>query len=659
MKSHNLVIKNDGSYQGGSTLGLLSTVRRWLSNSGPATLAVVLCTLVVMLPLADTASASKSVSVDAQLSHQSFAVDQAARLTITVTGGRDADIELPRVDNLRFQPRGQSSQINMVNGNFSSSIAYNYLVQGMEPGEYTIAPITVRVGAETLHTEPIKLTITKSGQLPESGQQGSKNIEDIAFIRITPGDKQKNIHFSGELVPITLRLYLSSDYKFEIDKLPVLVADGVVMEPLSEKPQQTRERLDGNTFIVVSWQTTLSGIKTGSHPFSFSLEAGLLLPRQRQARSPFSGSSPFGGSLFDDSIFDNFFGNYERRQVNIKSPELQFTVLPLPEENRPPGFSGAIGDFSLSITASPTEVEVGEPITLTSIISGRGNFDRVEAPHLPESGLWKSYSPTAEFKPGTEAGSGSKSFEQAVVIRKKEVAEIPPLSFSYFDPLKKSYRTLTSPPIALKVKGALKGETKSEGVGSTTAQQPAPPQPAPGQQPVAAVAETVPSLSPPLPGLAPQKLEPGSYQSRLQPLYLSSWYLTASALLLLSSVIALIVRYRRQKLRSNPQLQRQKEGQKVLVQDLLVIERAISSGDSGVFLTSCRRAIQNQFADRCHVAPAAISLSDLRSETSPDSALRKIFSLADQAAYGGAALSAREMSELYADLKRELEGVQK
>ena len=67
------------------------------------------------------------ISVDASLSHHSFPAGKAARLTITVNGtSRSADIELPEIEGLRFHSRGQSSRINMVNGNVSSSITNGY-----------------------------------------------------------------------------------------------------------------------------------------------------------------------------------------------------------------------------------------------------------------------------------------------------------------------------------------------------------------------------------------------------------------------------------------------------------------------------------------------------------------------------------------------------
>ena len=97
-------------------------------------------------------------------------------------------------------------------------------------------------------------------------------------------------------------------------------------------------------------------------------------PRAR-SRSPFD--------LFDlddpfsDAFFSNPFAQFgERRDVQITSDPVALEVKPLPP-NAPPSFSGAIGIFTMATDAKPKSVQVGDPITVTTTISGRGNFDRV------------------------------------------------------------------------------------------------------------------------------------------------------------------------------------------------------------------------------------------------------------------------------------------
>ena len=103
--------------------------------------------------------------------------------------------------------------------------------------------------------------------------------------------------------------------------------------------------------------------------------------------------------------------------------------------------------------AKPKSVQVGDPITVTTTISGRGNFDRVNAPLLEDERGWHKYPPSSKFKQDDEVGiSGTKTFEMVVSPNEKKQT-LPVLAFSYFDPAKDQYLTLRSEPMAITVQG--------------------------------------------------------------------------------------------------------------------------------------------------------------------------------------------------------------
>jgi hypothetical protein len=86
-------------------------------------------------------------------------------------------------------------------------------------------------------------------------------------------------------------------------------------------------------------------------------------------------------------------------------------------------------------------------------IAGRGNFDRVSAPALSDESGWHKYPPSSNFKQDDDVGiSGTKTFEMVVSPNEKKSA-LPPLAFSYFDPVKEKYVTLQSQAVPLVVEG--------------------------------------------------------------------------------------------------------------------------------------------------------------------------------------------------------------
>src|SRR4029079_18158512 len=86
-------------------------------------------------------------------------------------------------------------------------------------------------------------------------------------------------------------------------------------------------------------------------------------------------------------------------------------------------------------------------------ISGRGNFDRVNAPLLEDDRGWHKYPPSSKFKQDDEVGiSGTKTFD-TVISPNENKQSLPVLAFSYFDPAKEQYVTLHSESMAITVQG--------------------------------------------------------------------------------------------------------------------------------------------------------------------------------------------------------------
>jgi hypothetical protein len=581
-------------------------------------------------------AANAAVTVDASLSHLSFPQDKAVRLTITVTGtSKNGPLELPEIDNIYLHSQGSSSQISVINGSISSSISHNYLVQASQPGAYTIPPIKVTAGRDTYATEPISFQVTPAGQAPSGYSGATDQAKDkFTFIRIS----ETGSHYPGEIVPFTIKAYFTQAYRADINSLPTLHGDGVVMSQLQEKPEQTEELVNGRKYHVLTWNTSLSGIKAGDHPISFSLDATLLIPQKRRSVSPFGNSRFFADSFFDDPAIDSLFGNSERRPIVSVSPEVVFKVLPLPTEKQPANFTGAIGDFDLAVSAKPVDVEIGEPMTLTVEISGVGNFDRVEAPVFPDSPDWKTYSPSATFLELGSSYNGIKTFEQAIVARNGAISDIPPLSFSYFDPGQKKYVTKTSKAVPIHLQQPATVTSNTQAVQPVVQLQP--------------VAEDTAAAA--ITGLAPIHLQPGTYYDRIVPLITKSWFIALCILCIVVLLALLIFGMRQRNMAKHPEILHQRQKKALLDYDLKNLEEALAQKDGRTFLSLSKTAIQNQLGPLWHIEPAALSLADIKDRLPADSHLIEIFSAADEAAYGGAGLTEKKMQDYCNYLKREL-----
>ena len=129
--------------------------------------------------------------------------------------------------------------------------------------------------------------------------------------------------------------------------------------------------------------------------------------------------------------------------------------LPLPEQNKPANFTGAVGNFTMTATAGPTNVTVGDPITVRVQISGRGALDAVTLPAQEAWQNFKTYPPTTKLETSDQFGfQGTKTFEQIISPQNSDVHELPALTFSFFNPNDGQYHTLTQPAVPLVVKAA-------------------------------------------------------------------------------------------------------------------------------------------------------------------------------------------------------------
>ena len=426
-----------------------------------------------------------SPSVTAVLSNSEIVVGETVELQIKVTGPGDArPPEEISVDGMEIHATGQSRQFEIHNFATSSSVTYNYTILPLRAGRFTIPPQTVRAGANLLKTPELTLNVADSpnrpsGVRPSRGTQTqSVRASDLVFAELIVPQKTAYV---GEIVPVQIRMGFDPRVRPRLIEPPEITGQGFTAQKLQESGQNS-ETINGRPYDVVTYKTAIAAARAGKFEVGpVKAKAQLLVPRPRSA--PRSRSrSPFDLFDLDDPFSDPFFSNPfaqigERREIEIKSEPVALEVKPLPPK-APPSFSGAIGNFTMTTDARPKSVQVGDPITVTTAISGRGNFDRVNAPVVEDERGWHKYPPSSKFKQDDEVGiSGTKTFETVLSPNEKKQS-LPLLAFSYFDPVKEQYVTVRSEPIAISVQGgAVAANVAATQPGSsppTTATRPVP-----------------------------------------------------------------------------------------------------------------------------------------------------------------------------------------
>ncbi len=589
--------------------------------------------MLVLILLAGCTLEIRAATVTATLDPAEISMGDSTQLTVTVTGAQDQPT-MPNVDGLDITPVGQSTQIEIVNGSMTANASNTYAITPQHDGTFVIPAIRAGNTASqpvTLHVfkgavsspAPAPTSPPASGgpvvmpppaaAPPASDQNEQASQGRFGSIQIT---LPKREFYVGELVPIDIKAYIPADMQASISDLPQFTSDGFTLNSLSTKPQQTTQILNGRPYMVVRWHSALTGIKAGDYPISLQMPLTVVVPQ----RMPQSDNN--------DDFFNSFFRNAmagmgTKKDVTIQSASETLKVLPLPQTDRPAGFSGAVGQFEIEASASPTNVNVGDPITLTLKVTGTGNFDRVSSDMLASNSQWKTYSPKSHFDAGDSVGyQGTKEFDQPIIANDGSVSSIPSISFSFFDPESGRYVTRTTAPVAVTVTGnAITPNSTTTANPSVAAANP-PPQNQP-QPPAPSSASD----------LRPNKIESGTFTASLRPLYLNPWFLAGQGLPLLALLAGLGL-LRRQRHMSHPERMRATSIQQAIRQEIEAMDAAMRNHQTDAFFIHARGALQQRLGQLWKIRPETITLADLESRLGAESStVRPIFEMADQASY--------------------------
>lgn len=359
------------------------------------------------------------------------------------------------------QSTNQSYQF--INGKVSQSyqVTFTYYLQATKEGEFKVEPAKVVADGKTYPSNALQINVTKgsSSQAAQGQQQGGARPaqrtqeglgKDDIFIRASI-DKSKP--YQGEQVIITYKIYTTVPVsQINIGKLSSF--PGFWYKNLLDDNaplKQRNETINGKEYVVADLRKiALFAQRSGEikiEPMELNCVA--------QVKMASSGTrDPFFDSFFNDPFFNR---NYQNVELNLQSNALTIEVKPLPSASQPTGFGGAVGTFNLSSELDRTTLKTNEPLTLMLTLSGKGNIELIDALPLSFPPDFETYDPkiTNNLSKGQGGISGTRTFEYLVIPRNAGEFQIKPVEFSYFDPVKQHYFTLSSPLYTIQVeKGA-------------------------------------------------------------------------------------------------------------------------------------------------------------------------------------------------------------
>ncbi len=376
-------------------------------------------------------SAVAEVDVHASLSRETVEVDQTVQLTVVVTGVTHGveEPQLPRIDYLRVVSRSSRRNVQLINGDLQSTIAWEYRLHPSREGTYTVPGISVNIQDQVYTTDPMTLTVvapksplpsSPSNQVrPPDAAPGRPGPPDSQMPTEQPGDARMGpvairtqvdtrTPWVGEQVTLTLRfMQAHSVHLLGNAEYDPADTEGLVAEPLPEEAQHT-ETIDGVPYEIITRRTALI--------------------------APAPGEYTIGPATV------TFRRGFMHDEETLSTDPITLNVRPLPKEGRPEGFTGVVGRLQLGMSLPNTEVKVGEATSLKLTVRGTGDLRRLSPPEVPVEGDARVYQSGQQQRIGpqdTPRGpkiGGSVEFEYLIMPRSEGPLTVEPIVLDYFDP---------------------------------------------------------------------------------------------------------------------------------------------------------------------------------------------------------------------------------
>ncbi len=362
----------------------------------------------------------------------------------------------------------QSSSTQIINGQFSRSLSFTYVLKAKKVGTTTILPASIQVDGKRLRSNTVDMRVVEPSQAEKerrnqaAEQEKSMRGQAIDIIKnnlYLKTNVSKTSAYVGEQITASFKLYVNGELNvvgLEMESSPILNGFWSQEIDLGEVQWQ-REQVNGVWFRVATLkQVVLFPQQSGKltvDPYEFKTVSRLQTSGQSNRRR---------------SMFDDFFnrGSYKDFEYNLSSNPISVNVKPLPD-GAPEGYNGAVGTYEMNAWVDNTKTVTNEPVTLKVKVSGKGNLKLFDAPTINLPPDMESFDPkTADNTKVSLAGmTGDKIFEFLIIPRREGQYKIEPVTFSYFDLTSNTYKTITSEEFIIDVgKGSGDGASSVSGV---------------------------------------------------------------------------------------------------------------------------------------------------------------------------------------------------
>jgi len=528
----------------------------------------------------------------------------------------DWPAELKGPPELALRQGAHGQILAMGAGKLQPHTGFNYHARPTAPGQFTMPEFTIMVYGKPVKVPAAQLEVSESA--PES----------VAAPHLILEFAQTNL-FVGQPAKVTVLFPAANGILLlPVQQPPMqLTGEGFLIDQSSLRQHVEPQRMPGA--VALAYEATLTPLAAGK----------LSAFAQSFVGNRFGGGGPIvisGGTVT--------IPGGPPQYTLLESDPVEFAARPLPLEGRLPGFTGAVGSFSLEHAQVATNVvRVGEPVKLSVRVRGDSSVARLVAPPAPAVRAWQIFANPAEnLPPQAIQAQGFVTFSYTLIPLREDTRATPAIPFSFFDPQRAAYVDLSIPPVPVTV------QPGTAPAGWQTLEQ-------------AGAVNPDAAKEPQLSGLASAPGLAGS----LVPLQEQVWF----PLLQLVPASALLGLWgwdrRRRYLEVHPNVVLRRRARRALRRQRRALRQAFQAGDARGFAAAAVGAMRVACAPHYPAEPRALVggdvlalLPEAQRASRPGETVRRFFDVADAASFAPAAAEHQELLGLEPELARVLEGLE-
>ena len=376
------------------------------------------------------------VSFVAKVSKKTLGINE--RLRVDFEMNQDGDNFVPpnfKGFNVVGGPN-QSISNSWVNGKRSYSKTYSYFLAPKTQGKFIINQATIEIDDQIYKTISLNIAVTAAVTKPKDGNNAdylaSENVHLIAEV-------SKTNPYLNEAITVVYKLYVSNDVSITRgwQEIAIPKFEDFWSQNIADKGKQQvfEGTFRGKPYrYVILRKAVLYPQKTG---------ALIIEPLTLDIPIDVQGNSR------------DIFGRRRMTRVNrtISAGKRTITVKPLPIEGKPDNFSGAVGAFNFNVSTNKSTLDANEALELKIRVEGTGNLKLFNLPSLNLPSSLEVYEPIRDNKIAVniKGMNGFINDTYTVIPQYKGSYPIRPITFSYFDPALKRYKTVSSDEIIIQV----------------------------------------------------------------------------------------------------------------------------------------------------------------------------------------------------------------